>query len=168
MNDLVFRNTVILICRHDEKGALGLVLNRAGPLEISEIWGEVSKGMPPQGFVHSGGPITGPLMALHEQEKLAEIRVGKRLFLTSKLQNLQQLVEYDTVRYFLGYAGWPAGKLEDELLQGWWWLHSPKKKFVFYDYNIDLYKSVTANISKKKMKLMTGISDEFFTNFEVN
>ena len=69
-----FARSVVLIIRHSEEGAMGLVLNRPTKTSVSEAWKQVSEApCPTTGLIHLGGPCRGPLMAIHGDPALGEI-----------------------------------------------------------------------------------------------
>ena len=64
--DANFYRSVVLMIQHDEDGAVGLVLNRPTDNTIAEVWEMISESpCDVQGCVSIGGPVAGPLMALH-------------------------------------------------------------------------------------------------------
>lgn len=68
-----FTRTVILVVRHDEEGALGLVVNRPLGVSLAEACAEeveAAKGVEVPLFL--GGPCSGPLVAVHNLEPLAQ------------------------------------------------------------------------------------------------
>ena len=80
-----FARSVVLLIEHNEQGALGVVINRPTGKTVRELWREVSQtpcdcSRP----VHLGGPVSGPLMALHTTPDLAEIEVVAGLYFAAK------------------------------------------------------------------------------------
>lgn len=120
-----FMQTIVIMVQHDDNGALGLVLNRPTQMSIKEAWEQVSdKPCAREDVIHVGGPCEGVLMALHNVEELSQIQVLPGLHFTTDTQYLEKLVqreEPDThVRFFVGYSGWSAGQLENEMEAGSW------------------------------------------------
>ncbi len=123
LRDPNFYQTVVLIVRHDEEGAFGLVLNRPTSMGIAEVWRQVSDTpFETPDPVYLGGPVHGPLMALHTQPEYAEIEVLPNLCYSVQSDQLEQLVaQYQgDIKFFLGFAGWGRGQLEMELGEGAW------------------------------------------------
>lgn len=119
----VFEHSVILLVRHNQEGAFGLILNRTTDTHVNEVWSKVSESeCRTDGLIHVGGPVEGPLMALHAEEFLMEMEVMPGVYFSANRDKLEQLaVKPDVVaRYFVGYAGWSAGQLESELKRGSW------------------------------------------------
>ena len=134
--DANFVRTVVLLIEHNEQGALGVVLNRPTSKTVKELWKEV--GQSPcrnESPVYLGGPVAGPLMALHTAGSLAEIEVVPGVFFAAKKKNLDALVleENEKVRVFVGHAGWGPGQLESELEAGAWLPMPASGEYVFYE-----------------------------------
>lgn len=117
-----FAETVVFLIEHDEDGAMGVVLNHAAAeeSEAAEVWAdyEVSQGLgvesPAVPFI--GGPVAPehPIVLIGKPE-------GEdwHLNVTSSLDALNS-AEYPRRRLFFGHAGWAAGQLEGELIDGSW------------------------------------------------
>lgn len=122
LRDPNFFRTVVLMVRHDHDGALGVVLNRPGDKCVADIWertGHEPCDNPQQIFV--GGPVPGPLMALHTIEQFSEAEIVPGLYFATHRDALDELVRQDTpLRLFAGHAGWGDGQLEAEMEVGGW------------------------------------------------
>ena len=71
-----FTRTVILMLDHTEEGAAGVVLNRPTEATLAEIAETVfSEADDWEKPLHLGGPVSGPLMILHELEALSDHEV---------------------------------------------------------------------------------------------
>ena len=117
-----FVHAVILLIEHNEMGALGLVINRPTNKTVEDLWRQVGESTCecPQP-VHLGGPVSGPLMAIHTLDGLAEMEIVPGVFFAAKKQNLDELVrQVGDFKMFIGHAGWGPGQLEGEIQQGAW------------------------------------------------
>ncbi len=118
-----FARSVVLMIQHNDQGALGLILNR--PLQISvQKACEQSLGEPceVEGVLHQGGPCEGPLMVLHGNEMVKDADVLPGVFFTTEKSKIESLLKHQIgqARYFVGYAGWSPGQLEEEMeLDSW-------------------------------------------------
>jgi putative transcriptional regulator len=118
-----FVQTVVLMIEHNAEGALGVVINRPTDKPIQDLWAQV--GAPPcdnQQPCFVGGPVAGPIMALHDSADLAEIEVVSGVFFAARKENLDQLVRRadGLLRLFVGHSGWGPGQLEKELEENAW------------------------------------------------
>jgi len=123
LQDPNFAQTVVLMLRHEDEGALGVILNRPGDKTVDDVWEMIDKQ--PFGrdqFVHVGGPVPGPLIALHNQEPLGESQVLRGLYMSMQRDSIEQLVQTPEAefRLYSGHAGWGGGQLEGELTAGGW------------------------------------------------
>ena len=98
-------------------------LNRVTDKTVSDVWhaiGEFACDNPQP--VNSGGPVPGPLIALHKWEELGEKQVLPGVFMSVQKDVLDQIVSTPDgqFRVFSGHAGWGSGQLEGELEAGGW------------------------------------------------
>ena len=153
-----FVHTVVLLIEHNDGGALGLVLNRPTSKTVGELWQQV--GQPDcesRQPVHLGGPVSGPLMALHTHDGLAETEVVAGVYFAAKKQNLDELVRLDGVyKVFIGHAGWGPGQLESEIEQGAWRIASVTSADVFDDAE-DLWQRLLRRADASSLPVMLGI-----------
>ena len=131
-----FGRSVVLLIRHNDEGALGLILNRRTNAWLKDAWDKLSE-VPchREQLLFHGGPCDGPLMALHGQEFLLEMEVMPGLYFTAGKGKLEQLVaqsDESQVKFFAGYAGWSAGQLEAELARGSWSVMPANPDHVFW------------------------------------
>ncbi len=146
--DVNFYHSVVLMIQHDENGAFGVVLNRPSDVTVGEIWERISDepcdSLDPINF---GGPVEGPLLALHTQESHSEGEVIPGVYLAMQKDNLNRIVQQKehSFRIFTGYSGWGEGQLEGELEAGGWLTTPAKSEHVFHRED-DLWKKVAREI----------------------
>ena len=143
-----FYRTVVLLVEHNEEGALGVVLNRLAGQSVEELWREVSdQPCSSRRPVNLGGPVSGPLIAIHTDHELAEMEILPGVYLAAQKSHLDLLVEQDQHRYrvYLGHSGWGGGQLESELKQGAWLTTPATKDYIFHDED-DLWETVAKHI----------------------
>ena len=125
----LYARSVCLLVHHDPDGAIGLLLNRPlepQPTELLKLL-TVSGGherYPQTGgtMVHFGGPLSGPVVALHTFPKLADGAALEGVYVAAQKDHLQALLQQTDcgVRLIVGHAGWKAGQLEQEIDRGRW------------------------------------------------
>jgi putative transcriptional regulator len=127
-----FLRTVVFICRHDDDGALGVVLNRPASLAVADALPGWVEAVAPPDVVFLGGPVQ-PEMAVAlgllspeaagraESEEWTPIddRLGLINLSASPADEIGNL---ERLRVFAGYAGWAAGQLDFEVSSGDWWV----------------------------------------------
>lgn len=131
MQDPYFTKSVTLICEHSEKGALGFVINQPTQLTVSELLSQQNIEFDPEIEIsewplYSGGPVDPERgFILHSSEKSWEttMRIGDAFGITSSKDIIEDSVSGqgpDKSLYILGYSGWEAGQLEQEISDNAW------------------------------------------------
>ena len=130
MGDLRFDSSVIYMCDHSEKGAMGLIVNkplRQGSFKALcnqlSIENTGNREVP----ILFGGPVeTSRGFVIHSGDFNSEFstqEIGDNLCLTSTRDIIEALAEGHTpinAGLFMGYAGWGAGQIESELVRNGW------------------------------------------------
>jgi putative transcriptional regulator len=134
MADDMFAGTVVYLCEHNEMGALGLVINKPIDITLKNLFDKVEINLQRTELaeqpVYFGGPVqTERGFVLHDkcpQGKTpynSTLSVPGGLAMTTSKDVLEALAEGDGPRRVLvtlGYSGWQAGQLEDELGRNGW------------------------------------------------
>jgi putative transcriptional regulator len=130
MVDPNFSQTVTLICEHGPKGALGIVINRALPMNLGDVFEQL--GLSSNDLVLArqpvlrGGPVqTDRGFVLHSPagEWESTLPFSERLHLTTSRDILTAMAEGqgpENAIVALGYAGWDAGQLDEEMARNAW------------------------------------------------
>lgn len=151
MGDGNFNKSVVLIIQHNAEGAFGLVLNRPTKFHMPDVWEVVSPDEPcPSDIViHCGGPVEGPLMALHTKRSCSEHSVVAGVYFAASKDKIKGLLADNgcPVRIFSGYSGWEGTQLDAELEEGAWLTHPASRNFVFADEEADLWKLVAEQVA---------------------
>lgn len=133
MGDERFAQTVIYMCAHSAKGAMGIVINKPIPgLTFAEVMKQLQIEMRPLAAelpILYGGPVeTGRGFVLHSgdyENSDSTLPVSQDISLTATLDILRAIAEGrgpKHVLFALGYAGWAPGQVESEF-QTNGWLH---------------------------------------------
>jgi putative transcriptional regulator len=148
--DTNFYKGVVLMIRHDDDGALGLILNRPTASTVADVWKMVGEeDVDCSQPIFLGGPVNGPLVALHRLKSAAEAEVLPGIYFAAHKDKLKKLVRQTTkpYRFFTGYAGWSEGQLEEELTAGGWLTAKALKKLIFQNPD-ELWEQVTRTIGE--------------------
>jgi putative transcriptional regulator len=143
-----FFHTVVLIVQHDAEGALGLVLDQPSSLTVAEVWKENKLGNTDcDQPIYIGGPVSGPLMALHSRLDMCDVEVVPEVYFTTSRENVQRLVniKHENFLLFVGYSGWGGGQLENEMEMGGWFISQPTAELVF-GKKTEIWRQVTNQI----------------------
>ena len=137
MADDTFAGTVVYLCEHNEKGALGLVINKPIDIKLRNLFEKVELSLDRAGLaglaeqpVYFGGPVqTERGFVLHEKQGddggaySSTMSVPGGLAMTTSKDVLEALSSGTgpkKVLVTLGYSGWQAGQLEDEIGRNGW------------------------------------------------
>ena len=130
LEDPNFFHSVTYICEHNEQGALGLVINRPLDMQLGEILQHIQlQHSEPEARriqVHLGGPVQQDRgFVVHEPlgDWEATLKVTDRIGITSSIDILQAIANNEGPErslITLGYAGWGAGQLEQEMAENAW------------------------------------------------
>lgn len=129
MGDPRFERAVIAMCAHDEEGALGIgvgtvIANVGFHALLKQL--DIEIGEAPDAPVHLGGPVEPQRgFILHSLDWGGEdsVQVGDKWALTGTLDILRAIAEGRGPEQWLsalGYAGWSAGQLDDEMTRHGW------------------------------------------------
>ena len=141
MGDERFRKALVLICGHDEKGALGLIINRPLPtLTFQDLLDNLK--IAPQGDygdlkVHFGGYVEmGRGFVIHSTDYASPstVPLTEELSLTATVDIIQAIVDHAGPKELfltLGYAGWGKEQLEQEIIHNDWLVVDATKKLIF-------------------------------------
>ena len=129
IGDPRFEKAVIAMCVHDEDGALGIGLGRIMPrITFHDLLGQldIEPGVAPDVAIHVGGPVEpqrGFILHSDDWGGDGSVHVAGRWVLTATLDILRAIAEgRGPSRWIaaLGYAGWGAGQLEEEMCSNGW------------------------------------------------
>ena len=133
----MFFRGVILLCEHNQNGSFGLVINKKLDLELPEEIINIHNLSNPRVEIRAGGPVqTNQMMLLHTSKTIPNqtLQICEGVYLGGDLQFLQDCLADEhgpDVHLCFGYAGWGAGQLEREFLDGSWYLHPASSHFIF-------------------------------------
>ncbi len=124
IGDMSFNRSVILLADHNSEGSVGFILNKPLDYTINDLIPEIDAVFE----VYNGGPVEQDnLYFIHNIPELItdSIEISNGIFwggdfdLTKDLINAGK-VNKENIRFFLGYSGWNAHQLEDELQSNSW------------------------------------------------
>ncbi len=131
----IFEKTVVLVLQHNSSGTFGVVLNRPANAEMLNEWESMTGQNPVNRCFVNGGPIGGPVFAIHQQQAMAEVTMPCGLYVSADSDLLQKLTEQkdDRYRIVFGVASWSIGQLESEIDSGIWFPLNARADDVFDD-----------------------------------
>ncbi len=145
MRDDHFAGTVVYLCEHNERGALGLVINRPTDIDLPKLFSKVDLKLARDDLadapVFYGGPVqTERGFVLHERldeeggHYASTLRINGGLEMTTSRDVLEALSHGAGPRKVfiaLGYSGWSAGQLEEEIGRNGWLTVAAQPELIF-------------------------------------
>ena len=139
LDDAIFGKSVVYVCEHSERGALGLVINKPADMRMESLFSKVDlplnrtdlTGSP----VFQGGPVqTERGFVLHEPILVPDEKSGEPLYASTMVipGGLEMTTSRDVLEALsggagprkvlvsLGYSAWGEGQLESELSENSW------------------------------------------------
>lgn len=133
-----FAESVILLVRYDETGALGLMVNRRTTVPISRVLKEISASAGHSDPVFVGGPVElDTVFALarapHSPEGASAV-AGDTYFIAAK-SALEKALGGNSnpsgFRIYIGYCGWGPHQLDNEVRHGGWYIFNHNESLAF-------------------------------------
>ena len=156
MTDPRFRRAVIFICQHDIEAAMGLVINQPNSdLSFQKLAGHLNLNQPfldTEDPVYTGGPVEpqrGYILHTDDQMLPETIPIANGICLSLHVDMISEITRGlgpSFAKVMLGYAGWSAGQLEDEMRENMW-VHLPATTDI-------LFKTDTDNLWDKSFALI--------------
>jgi len=120
-----FNRSIIILASCDKEGAVGFILNKKVDFPVDDLLIDFPEF---DSDIHIGGPVgTDSIYFIHTLGKIipGSIYIKDNLYWGGDFDALKTqiklgLVDCSQVRFFLGYSGWSAGQLEEEIDENSW------------------------------------------------
>jgi putative transcriptional regulator len=165
LEDPNFRESVTFICEHNPQGALGIIINRPMNVVLGDILKQLAleardrdtAGTP----IYLGGPVQPERgFVIHEPQGQweATLKIGDSLGVTTSRDVLAAIAQGqgpDKAFVALGYAGWSAGQLEEELKSNSW-LSAPADMRILFETPVEQRWQAAARLIGVDLSLLSG------------
>lgn len=148
-----FERTIILLCENNEEGSFGFVLNKPSLAAVSEVMDDIKDYNTP---ALVGGPVQqDTLHYIHRFPSLEDsVEILPGIFWGGNFERLLFLLDtkqmpHKDIKFFLGYSGWTAGQLDEELKQDSWIVSDQASEELIFDTEHD-------SMWKKTLRIMGG------------
>jgi len=131
-----FGETVILLLDYNEKGAIGLIINRQTELTHADLLADPGADSNYSGSVYLGGPVELDSLRVLQRttqtpENSVEVFNGVHMIGISETTLGTLAGDDSTLRLYLGYSGWGPGQLDAEIARGSWHVAPATVELVF-------------------------------------
>ncbi|WP_229251097.1 YqgE/AlgH family protein [Emticicia sp. BO119] len=135
LGDPNFERSVVLLCEHNSTGSFGLVLNQTTSLHLDDVIENVYGELP----LFIGGPVEqNTLHFIHRLGNQIEgaVDIGNGIYWSGDFESVKTLINIgkvseNDIRLFIGYSGWSAGQLVDEMNRNSWIVSETDAHFIF-------------------------------------
>jgi putative transcriptional regulator len=141
MRDPNFRRCVVLMSVHNAEGAMGVVLNRPLDKRLGELSGDFALSPLSSIPLFKGGPVQPEQLVLAAWQTRPD---GFRMHFGIEPDRARQLLEEEGthIRGFLGYSGWSAGQLENEMRANTWLVAEVPEDLLTHSQDETLWRTV--------------------------
>lgn len=166
MADPNFSRTVVLLCRHEKEGAMGLIMNRPTDAAVVDVvhFDPPLKAARNNMTVWTGGPVEPQrawLLLGFDPGPDEAVNIAPGVYLSASARVLRQLLEGDPdrtreARFLVGYAGWAGGQLEAELAASAWLTAEVNRDLLFYTDPEVMWEAAIRSLGVDPLSLQLG------------
>lgn len=151
MLDPNFRRSVVILCDYTkDEGTVGFILNKPIDMTVNELIADFPDF---DTRVHYGGPVaTDTIHYVHRAGDILDesIKIGDGIYWGGSFEKLKflitsELIKPKDIRFYIGYSGWSAGQLEDEMEIGSWVLEDADPNYIFSSTHDELWSQTLIN-----------------------
>lgn len=165
LNDSFFNQAVTYICEHDEAGSFGLIINQQSEIHLKQVIKEMKiesgSNYDEEQSIFIGGPVDqGRGFILHRPTGnwSSSLIVNDHVALTTSKDILQAIANNEGPEdciVALGYAGWAAGQLEQEMADNTW-LSCPADEQIIFNTPVEERWKAAAKLIGVDLSLMSN------------
>ena len=166
LDDPMFKRSVTYICEHSAEGAMGIVINHPLNVTVAELLQQLEiefdgDSAVARSAVCAGGPVQSDRgFVLHSPKSgyHSSLELNNGLMITTSKDILMDLTTEaapDKFLLALGYAGWTAGQLEQEIGDNSWLVIPADNTIIFDLSHTEKWQSATAKMGIKPWQLTT-------------
>jgi len=159
LSDAYFQRSVIFLINHnEEEGSMGFILNKPTGVSFDALF---------EGFefmndiqIFLGGPVSNDkLFYLHTLGDLIpdSMPIGNDIYMNGDFEVVCNYIRKGNdvkgnIKFFLGYSGWGAGQLNDEITDNTWLVNRLNKKDIFLGESEELWKKSLLSLDDEYKK----------------
>ncbi len=168
MGDPRFQKAVIFLCTHDAQGAMGLVINNPlHHMSMEELFKQLKfapgSNAPLDMQIMSGGPVeTQRGFLLHPRDfQTSDTIIVNHYGVSSTLDAMRDVAAGSAPRqmiFALGYAGWGAGQLEQEIQDNAWLVIDADDDLLFNTGAEAMWEKAFGRVGVKSLGLLSHVA----------
>tara|TARA_A100001015_G_C15043998_1_gene742016 strand:- start:4314 stop:4859 length:546 start_codon:yes stop_codon:yes gene_type:complete len=167
MIDPIFSKSVVYICAHDKKGAMGLIINKKIKDHDKSLVNYKDFELNPKSYstLYFGGPVSmkNGIVLHHKTYRNSDaLKVSDTIAITNKQKTLEKIINKKSTAFklMLGHCGWIPNQLEKEIERGDWFIQNTTDDFVFNFPSKQMWEHATFSLGVD--------SESFFVNHGIS
>jgi putative transcriptional regulator len=153
LKDQHFIRSVVYLCSHDDEGSFGFSLNKKFDYNLNDLIDNINNPNIP---VFVGGPVgNDALHFLHQYPDLISDaqQINNEMYWGGNFNDVVALINsgvYDQnkIKFFVGYSGWGANQLQEEMSEKSWLITEADTKIVFETAYDKVWKESVKKLGK--------------------
>ncbi|MDG1160028.1 MAG: YqgE/AlgH family protein [Flavobacteriales bacterium] len=162
--DPYFKRSVVLLCEHSDEGSFGFVLNNYIEMDLDQLMDQLPNI---DTRISIGGPVKNSnLFYIHSLGNKIEnsVPIAEGIYMGGDFDALQHLLKLgkldrNQIRFFVGYSGWSANQLNEELEQNSWIVGEAAADLLMNTQVEDLWSTILNTMGKDYRRLTNLPSD---------
>lgn len=167
MQDPNFQRSVVLLCQQQDDGYVGFTINRKIDYLVGDLVEELSNCTMP---LFDGGPVGKEQMFfVHTMPEVIAggIMIKDGIYWGGDFDTVKQLVQSQSIdpkriKFIVGYSGWEAGQLEDEMKEKSWLFTPAQSKIVFQQETASIWKNAVGLLGDEYKPIINYPKDPSF------
>lgn len=154
LQDNYFKRSIVLLTEYSSEGAVGFVLNKPVNMQANDVINDFPET---DALISLGGPVnTNTLHYLHTLGDIIpkSVKVFENIYWGGDFDVVKKLIESgnlgkEQIRFFLGYSGWHADQLENELADNAWVISELDPEEIMAPISKHFWKTTLRKMGKK-------------------
>ncbi len=167
LKDTNFQRSVVLLCEHQQNGTFGITINR----ETEEMVSSYMDELPACDFpIYDGGPVSRDhihFLHLYPESIPGGQHITDGIYWGGDFEKVAALIkkkrlDKNKIRFYLGYSGWSASQLDDEMKEKSWLTVPASKELVFHNTPKQIWKDAVKGLGGEFLPIINYPLDPSF------
>lgn len=167
LKDTNFQRSVVLLCEHQQNGTFGITINR----ETEESLEDYVEDLSGEDFrVYDGGPVSRDhihFLHLYPESIPGGQHITDGIYWGGDFDQVTQLMkrkqlDKNKIRFYLGYSGWSAQQLDEEMKEKSWLTVPANKELVFHKTPKEIWKDAVKDLGDNFLPIINYPLDPSF------
>lgn len=151
--DANFRRTAVLLTEHNDESSVGFIINKP----LAEDTDTLLPGLLNYNFpLFYGGPVeNNTIHFIHKNNYNIKnsVKITNDIFWSGNIEQINDILRTkpqarDDFKFFIGYSGWSAGQLQEELTHKSWWVANAHTETIFTDDIDEIWPTLVKTLGK--------------------